>query len=404
MSIVRCGDLARRSLAALSLWLTAGCASLEGDGMPRGPTLASGGYSVAGPLIAKPFVFSGRTVLEFSASPGHIEVTDASGVAVPVERAGRFVKLPRVLNDFTVWVNGKQMTVMSVALPVGRSGASVDHDHASALPDPEATALVPVGATAGNASGPGEPSRVEKPPKGVSTGAIADVGAAGEVVRSSDAFASMRALVAVELNAIKSRNGHAPGSHAASSTKRQRLEDVEQRLQARAIKVDVKFAFARVDFKPDRSVAHSLIHAASAAGRIEVRGYTSSAMASHGSTRVALQRALGARSYLIDHGVDPSKIDVRYWSAGAFIETNQTAVGRARNQRVEIELQFPLGLADEVRRHCHGSMLDPGHLVKAKPSRSNIAASRHGFELGRDVVLSLHRDRSSLPSMRSFYV
>jgi outer membrane protein OmpA-like peptidoglycan-associated protein len=70
-------------------------------------------YRIDGPLVARPFVFAGRTVLEFSRPPGEIEVRDEAGVALPLSRTGRYVRLPGVVDNFTVWVQGRRMSVVA---------------------------------------------------------------------------------------------------------------------------------------------------------------------------------------------------------------------------------------------------------------------------------------------------
>jgi outer membrane protein OmpA-like peptidoglycan-associated protein len=50
-----------------------------------------------------------------------------------------------------------------------------------------------------------------------------------------------------------------------------------------------------------------------------------------------LNRAVGARAYLISHGVSASKIRTWYRSAGDFVADNSTEAGKAINRRVEIE-------------------------------------------------------------------
>ena len=50
-----------------------------------------------------------------------------------------------------------------------------------------------------------------------------------------------------------------------------------------------------------------------------------------------MQRAEKARNWLIENGVDSTKIRTKYFSAGNFLSENKTEQGRALNRRVEVE-------------------------------------------------------------------
>jgi outer membrane protein OmpA-like peptidoglycan-associated protein len=74
------------------------------------------------------------------------------------------------------------------------------------------------------------------------------------------------------------------------------------------------------------------------AHRIEVRGRTDGQRPGATDEKIALNRALDAQRYLIGQGVSPAIISVNYVSAGDYIADNVSAIGRAANRRVDIEV------------------------------------------------------------------
>lgn len=101
--------------------------------------------------------------------------------------------------------------------------------------------------------------------------------------------------------------------------------------------VTVQFADNSVAFSPDAIQAEILSGARDAAA-IYIRGRTSTNKPSAADERLALNRAISARNYLVSRGVSPLKISINYASAADFVASNNTREGRLQNQRVEVEL------------------------------------------------------------------
>jgi outer membrane protein OmpA-like peptidoglycan-associated protein len=70
--------------------------------------------------------------------------------------------------------------------------------------------------------------------------------------------------------------------------------------------------------------------------RVEIAGYTDSRGSSGVNLRLSQQRADAVRSYLVSQGVNPAQLRSRGYGAASPIASNTTAVGRARNRRVEL--------------------------------------------------------------------
>jgi outer membrane protein OmpA-like peptidoglycan-associated protein len=99
----------------------------------------------------------------------------------------------------------------------------------------------------------------------------------------------------------------------------------------------VNHPVGKTQFAPSESFEEPLLRAAREARTILIRGRTDSDTVDDVETRIALLRALRARDYLVNNGVESSKIRVWYRAAGGFIADNSTAGGKAMNRRVEIE-------------------------------------------------------------------
>jgi len=74
------------------------------------------------------------------------------------------------------------------------------------------------------------------------------------------------------------------------------------------------------------------------ARRVEVRGRTDAEHPSAKSENIAFLRAQAARNYLLDRGVSGNKIAINFLSGGDPVASNETAAGRSKNRRVEIEV------------------------------------------------------------------
>jgi outer membrane protein OmpA-like peptidoglycan-associated protein len=70
--------------------------------------------------------------------------------------------------------------------------------------------------------------------------------------------------------------------------------------------------------------------------RVEVAGYTDSRGTSGVNLRLSQARADAVRGYLIERGVSPEQVVSRGYGEEDPVDTNATAVGRARNRRVEL--------------------------------------------------------------------
>jgi len=102
--------------------------------------------------------------------------------------------------------------------------------------------------------------------------------------------------------------------------------------------IRVQFPYNNVQFNPTDEQISTLLPLLTNAKRIELRGRTDNKYYSLYDEKIALDRVLSAKQFLINHGVPEAKISVNYVSAGDYIAENVTDSGRAQNRRVEIEI------------------------------------------------------------------
>jgi len=102
--------------------------------------------------------------------------------------------------------------------------------------------------------------------------------------------------------------------------------------------VSVHFPYSSTRFQINANETAHLLQLLSKARRVEVRGRTDGQRPSAPDEKIALNRALAAKRYLIGQGVSPAIISVNYVSAGDYVADNYSAIGRTQNRRVDIEV------------------------------------------------------------------
>lgn len=107
----------------------------------------------------------------------------------------------------------------------------------------------------------------------------------------------------------------------------------------------VRFEFASTQVVIPADAAATLIADARTAPLVLLRGRTDGATDTPAESRIARDRAVAVRDYLVAAGVDPARIRATYQPAGDHVADNDSASGRDLNRRVEIELYRALPVA-----------------------------------------------------------
>ena len=116
------------------------------------------------------------------------------------------------------------------------------------------------------------------------------------------------------------------------------------RAQANSI-FSVRFEFGSTRVVIPAEIAAALIENAKAAPLVLLRGRTDGTSDAPAESRIARDRAVAVRDYLVAAGVDPARIRATYQPAGDHVANNASAGGRGLNRRVEIELYRTLPIA-----------------------------------------------------------
>jgi len=310
--------LTRILLCLLAVGLCAACAYVP----PQQTSIrrVSHDYTATGGLEdARAYVYGNVTLLEFDrVSPFSVIIRDEAGAAVAYEKMGRYYRLARILDKFTVWANGHSatfvapMTTRIFSAPEKTTIAvNVQDDPVHAIDQTNAT---------------------ESEAEGVSP---EDEAITALIRLSKDQLAQARRLFDAT-----SKNPKATGQELFDVN--QYLNKVEANLlTAATATVRVSFPTGSTTFRPDTETTTTLITVGKSAEKIIIRGRTDARVAGPADPGIAFGRAMAARKFFIEKGINPEKIKVFSKADGAFHVPNIGQESRMMNRRVEIEIFNP---------------------------------------------------------------
>jgi len=161
------------------------------------------------------------------------------------------------------------------------------------------------------------------------------------------------AAVALDLQSCQgqlqnTRIAASEGSRAAETAKvlAKRLASQQQALATQSLRTEdrsntvysILFAFGDTRVAVPQGDAARLVEEARASAWIVLRGRTDGSAESPAESRVARERSEAVRAYLVQAGVDPTRIRATWQPVGDNAADNTTDGGRRLNRRVEIEL------------------------------------------------------------------
>jgi len=100
----------------------------------------------------------------------------------------------------------------------------------------------------------------------------------------------------------------------------------------------VRFGFGSAEVSVPPAESGALLEQARSATLVMLRARTDGQVEAPGESRIARERAIAVRAYLVQSGVDPTRIRMTWQPVGDTVSDNGTPGGRALNRRVEIEL------------------------------------------------------------------
>ena len=131
---------------------------------------------------------------------------------------------------------------------------------------------------------------------------------------------------------------------SAATTQNAALNAAQNPTQANSI-FTLQFGFnsTRVAVPADSGAA--LVAAARNAPLVLLRGRTDGSTDTGAASRIARQRAIAVRDYLVAAGIDPSRIRTTHQATGDHVADNSNATTKGMNRRVEIEVYRALPVA-----------------------------------------------------------
>ena len=256
--------------------------------------VTSGGRELG---LVRAFDDGAHTALQFNVDlPRELQVFDAKGQPLAYQQVGQTAVLPGLYSPLRVQIGQRAATVEATKeLQPTVTQEPLQQTHSDATVAPTAPA-----------------------------------DQAAEIARLRAELAQAHATIAQLRDA-----GHVHGSSKArQEPAKQQQQEVQGEPQL------FSFAFNSADFSGHVEEAAALLPAAQVAKTITVHGYTDSPVIDVPNRRIALARAMAARKFLMEHGIAPEKIKVRFSAAGNFVADNTTAAGRSQNRRVEIRMAY----------------------------------------------------------------
>ena len=162
----------------------------------------------------------------------------------------------------------------------------------------------------------------------------ANAAVAVELQACTSDLANTRILASESARAAETSAAVAAGlaRQQAIAVQAQALPDTRNALYA----VTFTFGSAKVSL-PDAEAAQ-LVEATRTAPLVLLRGRTDGVAESVAESRIARERTIAVRDFLVQAGVDPARIRSTWQPVGDHAVENGSAGGRALNRRVEIEV------------------------------------------------------------------
>jgi outer membrane protein OmpA-like peptidoglycan-associated protein len=145
-------------------------------------------------------------------------------------------------------------------------------------------------------------------------------------------------LLLLQMQLDSNGKGH-PALAAVTHQEVQKPGSAGESLEVRGQSVifRVTHPYGKTAFAASGELQEKLLKAARQSRRIDIRGRTDASYDNPIDRKIAMQRALRARRFLIANGIEPGKIRVSWLAANDHVADNRTVDGRAKNRRVEIE-------------------------------------------------------------------
>ena len=307
-------SLPRLAATAAASALLVACAASSTTAQAPTAMTRSASPATTQPKLVRAYDYGSSIVLEFTAAPASLSVTDTSGAPVGLAREGANFRLTRKIYDFTIHT------------AAGATRIHLQRPAPVAAVPPPAPVMVPMPAPV--------PAPAPEP-----AAAHPASSARAPAMASDDDVATLIETAARQLAAARAVVEHGSPDERTLHALDRRLDHIQQLLEeASAAVLMAHFDPYQTAFRPDPAFSQLLVSAAQSADRITLRGRTDSTIPGPLDPGIALRRALSVRQFLLAHGIASAKIHVFSLAAGDFIAPDTSPAGRALNRRVMIEL------------------------------------------------------------------
>jgi outer membrane protein OmpA-like peptidoglycan-associated protein len=156
-----------------------------------------------------------------------------------------------------------------------------------------------------------------------------------EISQANSGAATIQLMASVGITYQFGKGTSSPSSESTTTN-----EEVKSIRDSLALKLSGNsFDFRSSDLKPEakaqlEKVAETI--AKNPSVNIRVEGHTDSVGSEKRNERLSRLRALSVKAFLVEHGVDASRVSTKGFGSSKPIADNKTEEGRAKNRRVEI--------------------------------------------------------------------
>jgi len=258
----------------------------------------------------RPFVYGRRTLVEFDGSIFGLTARDEHGNTLEYKKEGRYYTFNRVLENFSISSGGKEVSNVLVPVAPPPPGPLSDPRIAEVTAADTATPVI-----VANLTPPARPAILDRP-----------------------AFVVMQNQMKLYRQLLKKAAGNESISGDELQTISSKLDGIDRKMMSGIAIVHVNFKHRSTQLDQDDPVLTAVLDAAKYADRIIIYGRTSAIVAGKNDPLIAMGRAVAMKGFLIDHGIEESRIQITSLAAGDFIVSPQLKEADQYNRRAAIEI------------------------------------------------------------------
>lgn len=293
------------------------CLSILSGGCSQSPVIDQSVHRISKDYEAignsagiRPFVYGRRTLVEFDGSIWGLTARDEHGNALEYKKEGRYYAFNRVLENFSISSGGKQVTYVLIPVEPPPPGPLSDPRIAEATEPNTGTPVI-----IATLPPPSRPAILDRP-----------------------AFIVMQDQMKLYRQLLKKASGDESISGDELQTISNKLDGIDRKMMAGTAIVHVNFKHRSTQLDQNDPALTAVLDAAKHADRINIYGRTSAIVAGRNDPLIAMGRAVAVKGFLVDHGIEESRIQITSLAEGDFIVSPQLKEADQYNRRAAIEI------------------------------------------------------------------